>query len=298
MEIEIKGHSGCLIEIRREDRNLYVYKSCSDKKYLQRLTRQALKQQEAAKKLRLHIKVPQILNIEESENSVVIKMPYVYSNNYIDFFEYAGAEDIDFFINELIGFIESEIKESSFQNYYKAAEFNHKFNDVANKISLNPHLASYYPTIGSILKKADRINETIQIYTIPIGKCHGDLTFSNILFAGNNFFLIDFLDSFVESPLMDIVKVRQDSHHLWSTLMYNKDFDKVRIGMISLKIDLAIDTHFNQYQWYRDFYYPFQLLNFLRILQYAHEPRVIEFLILQIQQIFAEYESYRSHSQR
>lgn len=33
------------------------------------------------------------------------------------------------------------------------------------------------------------IDEEIKI---PVGHCHGDLTFSNILFNGNNYYLIDF----------------------------------------------------------------------------------------------------------
>ncbi len=64
---------------------------------------------------------------------------------------------------------------------------------------------------------------------MPVGICHGDLTFSNMLFNGNNYYLIDFLDSFVESPLLDIVKLRQDSAYLWSQLMYIHDYDKIRL---------------------------------------------------------------------
>lgn len=44
MEIEVKGHSGCQIEIVREDNELFIYKSSRDKKYLQRLLLQAEKQ--------------------------------------------------------------------------------------------------------------------------------------------------------------------------------------------------------------------------------------------------------------
>lgn len=113
---------------------------------------------------------------------------------------------------------------------------------------------------------------------IPMGKCHGDLTFSNILFNGNNYYLIDFLDSFLESPLLDLVKIRQDSQYEWSRLMYEGEVDLVRLSIISQKIDKEIDTFYSQYQWYRDYYHVFQLMNFLRILQYAKEEKVITYL--------------------
>ena len=114
---------------------------------------------------------------------------------------------------------------------------------------------------------------------MPVGMCHGDLTFSNILFNGNNYYLIDFLDSFIESPLLDIVKIRQDTAYLWSTLMYHKPFDKVRVHIISEKIDKAIDEYFTgKYEWYRKYYMPLQLMNFLRILQYGREEKVVAYL--------------------
>lgn len=68
---------------------------------------------------------------------------------------------------------------------------------------------------------------------MPVGVCHGDLTFSNILFNGNNYYLIDFLDSFIEAPLLDIVKIRQDSAHLWSQLMYTKSYDQIRLQIVA-----------------------------------------------------------------
>lgn len=114
--------------------------------------------------------------------------------------------------------------------------------------------------------------------SIPIGHCHGDLTFSNILFNGNNYFLIDFLDSFIESPIIDMVKLRQDSYYRWSALMYKEKFDVCRFQIVTNKIDKLLNEYFSQYSWYNQYYYYFQLMNLLRILQYAKEEKVILFL--------------------
>ena len=48
MEIEVKGHSGCQIDVVNEDGGVYVYKSTADPKYLRRLALQAQKQRAAA----------------------------------------------------------------------------------------------------------------------------------------------------------------------------------------------------------------------------------------------------------
>ena len=52
---------------------------------------------------------------------------------------------------------------------------------------------------------------------IPIGPCHGDLTLSNIIISRTGSInLIDFLSTFLESPLWDIVKIYQDLKYGWS----------------------------------------------------------------------------------
>ena len=122
-----------------------------------------------------------------------------------------------------------------------------------------------------------------------VGKCHGDLTFSNIIFRDNEYALIDFLDSFIESPIMDIVKLRQDTKYKWSTLMYNsKEYDKTRYDMICKYIDEQIDNHFKKYSFYNDTYPIFQLMNFLRIIQYAKKDEVTVYLIETINNILKE----------
>ena len=121
--------------------------------------------------------------------------------------------------------------------------------------------------------------------TLPVGRCHGDLTFSNILFSKSNFYLIDFLDSFIETPLMDIVKLRQDSAYGWSKLMFAGTFDQTRLQIVSKRIDDGLQNRFSKYDWYKKYYQCFQLMNFLRILQYAKEEKVIVYLLEVINQL-------------
>lgn len=277
MKLLVKGHSGCNIDIINNGDSLYISKSTFDPKYVNRLYLQAKKQQEASKNTYQHIRIPQIFAIDKANDHLTIKMEYVYSKNFVDYFEDAGFDNINYFVKALKIFIDSEIEHSVIQEV-DTSTIRLKFEDVCKKCGDNPYI-NKDSEIKSLLESCGKIfNQLPKQIKIPIGQCHGDLTFSNILFNGNNYYLIDFLDSFIESPLIDLVKIRQDSKYEWSQLMYRGELDSVRLSIISQKIDLEINKYYSFYNWYNKFYAVFQLMNFLRILQYAKEEKVIVYL--------------------
>lgn len=277
MEIEIKGHSGCRIDIIRDSGKLYVLKQTDDINYLERLYKQALKQDSAFGKEFQYIQIPKINSIVRTEGSLQVKMEYVYSKNFVEHFEDAGFEQINHFIKTLILFIQHEISKSPLTTI-KSQIFQAKFRDVSKKILSTSDFKSDTEIIDILSMSEKLFTKLPDDLELPVGSCHGDLTFSNILFNGNSFYLIDFLDSFIETPLMDMVKLRQDSDYLWSTLMYDKTYDIPRLNIIAKEIDNQLNKCFQKYPWYIDYYDIFQVMNFLRILQYAHEEKVIEYL--------------------
>ena len=288
MKIEVKGHSGCNIDVVRENNKLYVYKSSNNLGYLNRLELQGLKQRDASFNMDIPgISVPIISEIHKTDSSVTLKMNYVYSKNFVNYFEYAGFEQITNFINAMRKFLIYEIRNST-MGTVKGSVLKEKFIDVKNKTLSNPVLKNDSEIIA-IIDKSEHIFNSVKDMQMPIGKCHGDLTFSNILFSDNNYHLIDFLDSFVESPLLDIVKLRQDSAYLWSQLMYSGNCDTIRLKIIAKKIDSEIDKFASQFDWYNDNYKIFQLMNFLRILQYAKDTVVINYLKNVINQLLYEF---------
>lgn len=288
MKIEVKGHSGCNIDVVRENNKLYVYKSSNNLGYLNRLELQGLKQRDAAYNMDIPgISVPIISEIQKTDSSVTLKMNYVYSKNFVNYFEYAGFEQITNFIDAMCKFLMYEIRNST-MGTVEAGVVKEKFIDVKNKTLSNPVLKNDSEIIA-IIDKSEHIFNNVKDMQMPIGKCHGDLTFSNILFSDNNYHLIDFLDSFVESPLLDIVKLRQDSAYLWSQLMYSGNCDTIRLKIIANKIDSEIDKFASQFDWYNDNYKIFQLMNFLRILQYAKDTVVINYLKNVINQLLYEF---------
>lgn len=277
MKLLVKGHSGCKIDIINNGDSLYISKSTYDPKYVSRLYLQALKQQEASKNTYQHIRIPEIFAIDKDENHLTIKMEYVYSKNFVAYFEDAGFDNINYFVKALKIFIDSEISKSIMQKI-DTETVRLKFEDVCKKCKANICI-NEDSEVSRLLESSRKIfNQLPKQIEIPIGQCHGDLTFSNILFNGNNYYLIDFLDSFIESPLMDLVKIRQDSRYQWSQLMYNGELDSLRLSIILQKIDQEIDKYYSSYGWYNTYYKVFQLMNFLRILQYAKEEKVIVYL--------------------
>ena len=128
---------------------------------------------------------------------------------------------------------------------------------------------------------------------MPVGICHGDMTLSNMIFNDNEVYLIDFLDSFIETPLMDIVKLRQDTKYNWSYLLINDNknnlvFENSKSNFY--KIDCEIVDYYSQQEFYKNNYLIFQILNFLRIFQYAKKDYIIKYLKMVLTDLQKEIE--------
>ena len=277
MMIDIKGHSGCNIDIIEDNDNLFVKKSTKDPKYLDRLCLQGKKQKED-KCLTGSIVNPSILDIERTDNEASILMPYIYAKNFIDYFESASPHDIDYFILNFVGYIQNEINQCEIKKV-SSNIFIDKFNSVAKNCEKNTLLINNM-RVKSILKDCENVfNKMPEFIEMPIGVCHGDLTFSNILFTSSNYYFIDYLDSFIETPIQDIVKLRQDTKYFWSTMMYKKKYDITRLNMIFKYIDDKINNSFSNNEYYYRNYDRLQLMNILRILPYVKEEKVRDFVL-------------------
>lgn len=188
--------------------------------------------------------------------------------------------------NEEINATESKQTDSIESRGYKSKEA------ICKYINKEVLLDKYYDTIAKIPKNKDKQDYLLHIekelkalpnsIQIPLGKCHGDLTFSNILFTDRKIILIDFLDNFIETPLQDIVKLRQDTKHLWSLKLYKREYDKTKIKIILNHLDNIIDKHFSKYEFYRKYYSIFQKINLLRILPYVKDESIFQYVVNEI----------------
>lgn len=104
----------------------------------------------------------------------------------------------------------------------------------------------------------------------PTGRYHGDLTLSNLLISKSSreIYLIDFLPSFANTPLLDVAKIEQDLTHKWSFRHKVQKSSRVDIALQNLlpaELIARLETTFPALQVVR-------ILNVLRIFPYVTDP--------------------------
>lgn len=141
---------------------------------------------------------------QKNFHSDLIKTPKILDEGYINNFYYFDME---------------YISGISFYEYCST----HNFPEIEQKIqNIFLNFNYFYDFKNEILKKCKTLKDfPIEIvesnnFILPHGNCHGDLTFENILVKNEEFYFIDFLDSYIETPLIDKSKLMQDTFCFWS----------------------------------------------------------------------------------
>jgi hypothetical protein len=210
----IKGLSGCKLSLIDIENTHVVSKSTSDIQYVDRLERQCSKQKNYRRLVtnQENIFVPHVICESKTKDMFYFHMEYYLAHNSLTFLETSNILDIDKFIERIIQIIDINIQSSSYKKIKKIVLLK-KINGIKEFLERKGTIDTYVDFFEKAIKDVQALEDGIEI---PVGVCHGDLTLSNILIQDGNFILIDFLDSFIETPLMDIVKIRQDTAHLWS----------------------------------------------------------------------------------
>ncbi|HAI39726.1 MAG TPA: hypothetical protein DCM40_17285 [Maribacter sp.] len=197
---KLKGHSGCEIFLCEENGNKFVRKISPSVDYNNRLILQMKKQSEFTNKA---IKTPSVLAEGINEKG----------NYYFDM-DYIGGVSLSRFI----GTSDINTSKSIINNLYN---FCHSNLELENIIDVTSIIKNKISSISLIHQ--DVFFEKYKRYCIEydwkntiMGKCHGDMTFENIIVYKSELYLIDFLDSFIESPYIDISKMLQDLLVMWS----------------------------------------------------------------------------------
>jgi len=106
-------------------------------------------------------------------------------------------------------------------------------------------------------------------YNVPKSFCHGDLTFTNILFHKKKLYLIDFLDSFVDTFLVDLCKLKQDLYYHWSIRLH--DDTNMRLYQSTNYIWKEMEERYEEYINTLAFDV-LDVVNLLRIQPYLKDP--------------------------
>lgn len=204
-------------------------------------------------------------------------MQYCRRDNAVDFLQTASMRQVDELVSRLIQVIEESVA-GSVTGVVSNTVMRQKCDAVAERCA-HPVVSAAAAYVGRMLP--DEL-------CLPIGPCHGDMSLSNVLVGRDcNVTLIDFLDVFLDTPLQDVVKLRQDTCHHWAFVMYKSSFDVHRLRMLLGVMDAVIDAHMRRHPWYVELYHLFQVLNFMRIMQYCHDARRVGWAVKTLEQLMA-----------
>lgn len=285
-ELKLEGRSGCVLDIFSRDGNFLVRKSSVSAGYSERLAKQAAKQAAYKNTSNTTFIAPKVLNESTDDKGIYhFDMEYVQGEKFSDYLSRATINEI----NELYTLFESYFEKSLKESTKQTVDYNiieNKVNDIKEKLADN----NFY-SLNFKNQIIDNLLSNVPKEQLPLGNCHGDFTFSNILFsAGDKVYIFDFLDSFIESPIIDLVKIRQDTRFYWS-IEIDVELDtakKGRVIQVLQYLDKRFAEYINQkYPQYQEWYNYLELFNLVRIMPYAHNIRDVHFLQKNLQKLIS-----------
>ncbi len=272
--IEISGNSGCTVRLLTHDQRIMVEKECALPSYIPRLQAQIRKQNDFRHALtNPAIIVPELYDEADNPGLYSARMEFLPYLNFIDFLGVCSVPALMQSIKAIEGFIDHNLR-TEYQTVNTSALL--KLDEISRNVSGEPHKQEIDQLFGNKLR--DRL--TKKEINIPNGWCHGDFTLSNIVFSanGNCIGLFDFLDSYIDSPIMDLVKLRQDTHLHWSLTKSKKPFSHLRVCQGLRQLDLFTKSKLSALGISGKEYNILQSVNVLRILPYANDTTTLNFI--------------------
>lgn len=288
----LSGHSGCTITQLRIGSSILIRKTSSSNEYNSRLQKQRIKQSAFdSSKYDCCIQVPRILHEGHNDDGLYyFDMEYVHNYNIPTFLSRASLTEVNWFLEILLLYLDrcanGSLIDATLYVRNKAIDSLAILERAYNESSIVPNVF-----LDNIRQYYNSINEYIHV---PGGYSHNDLTFSNILYVPHptpKLFLIDFLDSDIESPIIDRVKLAQDINYGWTMhFIGDRLVDRRKIDIISHHMRKLLS---NQLEESLEFQV-FQMLNFLSILKYAKRTDIQQYIVSTITSIIES--SYATHS--
>ena len=278
--LKIEGHSGCKLEILNNNNNnsYSVKKHSGSIPYNERLKQQMLKQQVFYKKTsKLNVFLTaEIINEGYDNNSEIywFSMRYVGGDNATEYFSKLDVHKLRQISNNYIEYFKKLINESKVLNA-PIAPIVGKIAELKKKFKKNNNL-----TKGFREELIGYLTNAVPNKKIYFGNCHGDFSLTNQLYTKDNIFLLDFLDSFLDSPVIDIVKLRQDSN-LGRIFQLDTKLEKYKYSRAELSIaflDNSIKEFIDSDEILSAWYPYLQVLNLARIIPYTKSKKELAFL--------------------
>jgi len=272
--MKLKGHSKFNLELIKNKEGYFVKKSDGE-----RLNKQCYKQSQFHDLVNSHsvlshlFTVPSIKTKSWEGEHFSFMMKFYNGKSILDILEKGDITILDDLIDKLFLYLQWEFANSSLQ----------KVNNIIKDKLLDLQLKIDNQNIRSIVVDINENLNDIQV-GIPIGLCHGDFTFSNMIFS-HKIVLIDFLDSFVESPLQDCAKILQSVNLQWELLMdggEGRDLTKIKIGYEYLRWQIT-QKMINTFPSYLKMIDLFYAITLLRIIPYITKPYIYNCVLQELE---------------
>lgn len=248
------GRSGCKFYL--DEDQIILRKISSGTQYNDRLHSQYQKQ--CKFKDAYNFSTPTPYEFSASDDLHYFDMRYVHGKTFNSFCSDSNVDQVLNFIDSLESFLEHSMNQSVLTDV--------NFEKLKQKIeTISNLLGKQFDAYVKFL-----LNKPIE--KLLIGRNHGDLTMSNIIFA-DRYYLIDFLDNPYETPLNDLIKVKQDSeHHFYLNLIERVDNkSKLCLNFIDARLN---SKFFNKVQSHEFLW--LSIFNLLRVLPYLKNQQEID----------------------
>lgn len=249
------GLSGCILELMSDT---VIRKTSQSVGYNHRFEKQIQKQKFFSNINVPNILIPRIIDVGYINNLMYFDMEYIENEGFNDTFKKASFTNITHYSNMMSTFIDH----TRTNRFYETVEIKQIIIDKLK--SLHPK-SKYSSLINDIL---------LYVYTLNFDEveknpCHGDFTLSNMLFVNDTIYLIDFLDSYIESFLIDLVKIKQDLYYKWTMRMTNSYSTKTEFSLNTMWSDIQ-----RKYANYIDteIFHVLDFINYIRIEPYITTP--------------------------
>lgn len=241
------GLSGCKLQLIN---SRTIKKISSTKSFNKRLKKQVDKQLSFSCNFYSNIFTPQIYNIGEN----YFDMEYIPGESYSKFFTKCSKADLDLILTNLNSYF-SEIQIN--KKTYNSSVVKSKLGNKLEHLSFNSKYKKFIEYVIMQVEDTsfDNISKTF---------CHGDLSLTNFIFYKGRLYLIDFLDSYIDTFIVDLVKLQQDLQFKWALNVHGSN----------LRIHQSFNYLWkNIYQEYKEYYdleftKIVNILNWLRIEPY------------------------------
>jgi hypothetical protein len=271
--MRLPGHSGCSFTFN--DEQGLVVKSTKGSNYpTDRFERQINKQKKFCEEHigeHLH-KAPHVFGTYIEDGHISATMELVDGLDPIEFLLNAsGTQLLEFFtiVTELIN---NYLNQSQYEEVSLEILMD-KFESVCDNIDETDK------TLLTALWVEKYMPQGINHLMIPVGPCHGDLTLSNMIIRQDNIVVFDFIETYLDSPLQDIVKLRQDTEFGWTLHRYPNSLTNKEVANVFSRLhafDNYLQLVYPMDQWY---YETFQFLNLVRILPYCKDQKTKDWVM-------------------